>query len=190
MTKIKIPKGFTLIETLIAVFLLITAIAGPLTIASKGLTATQVAKDQFIAFYLAQDAMEQVRFMRDSACLAAGIQTGGCPTGTWLASLDECVSTDLSRACIMDTTKAPTDIDAIVTCGSVTTCATMNYNTVTNQFTYSGGTPTTQRFKRSIQIKRAAGADEALVVVEVSWTTIAGVTRAPVVVREQIFRWQ
>ena len=55
--KQKIARGFTLIETLIAVLILTTAIAGPLTIASKGLTATLVAKDQISAFYLAQDAV-------------------------------------------------------------------------------------------------------------------------------------
>src|SRR3989338_5317255 len=45
-------RGFTLIETLIAVLLLSVAVTGPLTIASKGLTATLTAKDQFVAYYL------------------------------------------------------------------------------------------------------------------------------------------
>src|SRR3989344_3852661 len=86
INKIK-NRGFTLIETLIAVLLLSVAITGPLTIASKGLTATLVAKDQFIAFYLAQDAVEYVRYVRDSNCLAAVGGAGGCAASAWLANL-------------------------------------------------------------------------------------------------------
>src|SRR3989344_2234390 len=95
-------KGFTLIETLIAVLLLSTAITGPLTIASKGLTVTLVAKDQFIAFYLAQDAMEQVRFLRDSACLAAGGGPTGCPEAAWLSSLNNCLASVSPDGCYLD----------------------------------------------------------------------------------------
>ncbi len=54
-------KGFTIIETLVAVTLLMIAIAGPLLIASKGLTSALYAKDQMTASYLAQEAMETIK---------------------------------------------------------------------------------------------------------------------------------
>src|SRR5579864_4923963 len=93
-------KGFTLMETLVAVLLLSIAIAGPLTIASKGIQATTLAKDQDSAFYLAQDAIEYVRWARDTNTLG---------NTNWLEgtiNLTPCVSTDGSASCQIDTLKS------------------------------------------------------------------------------------
>lgn len=54
-------EGFTIIETLVAIAILMISIAGPLTIAQKGLTASVYAKDQIVASFLAQDAMEFIK---------------------------------------------------------------------------------------------------------------------------------
>lgn len=58
-------KGFTIVETLVAVAILMIAIAGPLTIAQKGLMAAVYARDQVTASFLAQDAMELIKNIRD-----------------------------------------------------------------------------------------------------------------------------
>ncbi len=55
---IKNKKGFTIIETLVAITILMIAVAGPLTIAQKGLTASVYARDQVTASFLAQELME------------------------------------------------------------------------------------------------------------------------------------
>lgn len=183
-------KGFTLIETLVAVLMLSLAVAGPLTIASKGLNATVVAKDQFTAFYLAQDAMEYVRFLRDTSCLAAGGGSSGCPSASWLSSLTSCVSTDGRAACYLDS--LATNPSVATACTG--TCPVMNYDTVNRMFNYNVATsPTAQQFIRTVTIKNdpaGTSPDEALVTVTVSWSDIAGVTHAPITIRESIFRWQ
>jgi prepilin-type N-terminal cleavage/methylation domain-containing protein len=62
----KNKKGFTLIETLVAISILMIAIAGPLTVASKGYTSAIDAKNQSIAINLAQEGMEYLNYVKDN----------------------------------------------------------------------------------------------------------------------------
>jgi Tfp pilus assembly protein PilV len=64
--KARISRGFTIIETLVAVTILMIAVAGPLVVASKGLNAALYARDQVIASYLAQESMEAIKNQRDN----------------------------------------------------------------------------------------------------------------------------
>lgn len=63
---IKNKKGFTIIEALVAITILMISIAGPLTVANKGLAASNLSRDQVIATYLAQDAIEKIKNIKDS----------------------------------------------------------------------------------------------------------------------------
>ncbi len=186
-------RGFTLIETLIAVLLLATSIAGPLSIASKGITATLVAKDQFIAFFLAQDAIEQVRFIRDSACLTGPLSAAGdCDTTVWLASLANCTG---ATGCYFDSLQDPT-VNPPVAC-AVGGCPVFKYDTTLGSYCYasrcSSAPDTPQKYVRTIKIisnPSTTFADQAVVLVTVTWTDIAGVVHAPITVRELVYRWQ
>lgn len=53
-------QGFTLVESLISITILMISIAGPLNLAGQGLLAADIAEKQIIAFYLAQDATETI----------------------------------------------------------------------------------------------------------------------------------
>ena len=57
--------GFSLIESLISITILMISVAVPLTMAWSGLLSAYLAEDQIVAFYLAQDATEYVRNKRD-----------------------------------------------------------------------------------------------------------------------------
>ena len=59
-------RGFTLIETLVAVFVITTVILGPLTIASTASAYARQTKDTMTAIYLAQEAMELLHHQQDS----------------------------------------------------------------------------------------------------------------------------
>lgn len=66
MSKIfKKTKAFTLIETLVAIAILMASIAGPMAIVNKSMRSSVLAKDKFIAAYLAEEAIELIKARRD-----------------------------------------------------------------------------------------------------------------------------
>lgn len=72
MRTLNTKKGFTLIETLVAISILMLSVTGPLYFSSESLKAATYARDQITAFYLAQDAFEQIRAVRDNNVNASG----------------------------------------------------------------------------------------------------------------------
>ncbi len=68
-------KGYSLVEVMVAISILMLAIAGPLTIAAKGLQSAQYAKDQIAAFLLAQEGIEAFVSVRNQAIIE-GIRAG------------------------------------------------------------------------------------------------------------------
>jgi len=58
-------KGFTLIETLIALLIFATAITAMMSITSHGITNMTSVKNKYIANYLAEEGLEIVRYVRD-----------------------------------------------------------------------------------------------------------------------------
>lgn len=174
------PRGFTLIETLVAVLILTTSVVGPLSIASKGLMSALVAKDQVIAFYLAQDAVEYIRFMRDSNKLAGN---------SWLTGLGSCISADASASCYVDSR-----LSTVTTCGGPTCVNFPLYfdNATANKyFTYSQTGTTRTIFTRTVTIQTPIGASnsEAQLEVVVSWRDTGSVTRQ-IAVFENLLDWQ
>ncbi len=64
--KFKSNKGFTLLEVLVAVFILIVGAGAVFSSISQTLEAASLVKDRFIASYLAQEGIEIVKNIRDS----------------------------------------------------------------------------------------------------------------------------
>ena len=58
-------RGFTLIESLVAVAIVAIAVSGPIYAASRAIITAQVVHDQLVASYLAQEGLEYVHRMRD-----------------------------------------------------------------------------------------------------------------------------
>ncbi len=88
--------GYTLIEALVAITIIVFATVGPLELAGKSLGESYYARDQITAFYLAQEGIEMIRAMRD---------TKG---STWLTNvsrtyeIDRC--TGSTKVCDIDAT--------------------------------------------------------------------------------------
>ncbi|MBI3634051.1 MAG: type II secretion system protein [Candidatus Yonathbacteria bacterium] len=62
-------KGFTLLETLVAISILLIAVVAPLSTIGGSLSSIFTARDQMIAVNFAQEGIEMVRQKRDSNML-------------------------------------------------------------------------------------------------------------------------
>lgn len=76
-------RGFTLVETLVAVLILSMVIIGPITIAQRGVQNADYANEEAAAVFLAQEAQEAARVLRDNNALEAYNNISGFPTDTW-----------------------------------------------------------------------------------------------------------
>jgi len=72
MKRTSLKNGFTLVETLVAVAILMVAIAGPLTVANQALTAALGSRNAMIATYLAQEGMESIKNIKDNNLSVSG----------------------------------------------------------------------------------------------------------------------
>ena len=66
---VKRQNGFTLVEALVAIVILLIGVLGPLALAVRGITDGMYASNQIVANFLAVQGLEEVINTRDSALL-------------------------------------------------------------------------------------------------------------------------
>lgn len=71
-------RAFTLIETMVGIMIITTAIIGPLSVAVGAASYAKDTKDKVTAIYLAQEAVDLLRFERDSLVIKCNQEDGGC----------------------------------------------------------------------------------------------------------------
>lgn len=161
-------RGFTLIETFVAITILVTAVAGPLTLAQKGLTSALVARDQLMASFLAQEGIEYVRQQRDSNSLQ---------NLDWLAGLSNCIG----QTCLVD----PVADSAPELCGGA--CVPLRYDESTDFYGYDLSDDVSP-YTRTVRIDELASGYEAQITSTVAWRS--GVFTREVSLTEVITDWQ
>lgn len=157
--------GFTLVETLVAIAILMISIAGPLTIANKALTAAINARNTMIATNLAEDGMEYVKNIKDNNVTT---QTD------WLYALtDGSTCFDEGAPCTIPTAESGGPFtQAIAVCNPSSTCRL--YEGGRGYHYYTGSDPQTpfSRYFFMTHVPLAAGGndpDQVLVTVVVDW---------------------
>lgn len=108
-------RGFTLVETLVSVFIITIVIVGPLTLASSASSYAKLTKDTITATYLAQESIELLRFHQDSMYIrcadqnsqTCSLQNGETPNeAAWrlfkarLQSNPSCITYDMNGTLI------------------------------------------------------------------------------------------
>jgi len=157
----KKENGFTLIEALVAISILMIATVSPMSIAQKGLSSASYSKDQMTASFLAQDALEFIKNKRDEIGLRTIAPVTGQPL-KWLEGLQLCFS---PLNCEIDTT---TEIDPIKTFSNSPLKITKNSGVFIK---YDLSDSESSKFTRKVNIKVPAVTDdnEALVTITVTW---------------------
>jgi prepilin-type N-terminal cleavage/methylation domain-containing protein len=189
-------RGFSMIETLVAITMLTLAVSAPLTLAGKSLIAANYAKDQVTAFNLAQEAVELVRFHRDNQliCMARGLAVSGCaPTDDWLSKIS--ATTGGASLVGVASTTVPFTVDTSTgnMAACPTTCSPLSFQASSGLYTYTTGVGyTASRFTRTVTVtKRGATApdsSQATVRSVVTWSGALGITRT-VSIEEDIYQW-
>lgn len=181
------PKnGFTLVEALVAISILMIAIASPMVIAEKGLTDAVLSGNETTASFLAQEGVESVKNIRDGIALYSESNPMGAPTSTadWLTGGASGYGPNLSL-CIAP---AACNIDGESLTVSANASAMQIIRNASGQFVSfgvnvtglpSGFTAANSMFSRSISIIQSPGNPaEAKVVSVVSWRAPSGLTSA------------
>jgi prepilin-type N-terminal cleavage/methylation domain-containing protein len=165
-------RGFTLVETLVAITILVMAVTAPLTLGSQGLTVSRIARDQVIATYLIQDAIEYVRNARDNNILASN---------DWLTGLSDCTT---------GTCRIDVPADTIAPCGGGG-CPVLNFDPSSGLYGYTGtstGNWEGTKFTRTVSIQQTVVGVEARIVVSVAWKD--GLIARTVSADEYLLNWQ
>lgn len=178
MHPIKPPhsKGFTLIEVLVAILILALVIAGGVAAATAGLRSAYAAKNQVIAYYLAQDAFEYLRGMRDSI-------SANQDWTNFVSRFDVACASD-SSTCTIDTTQPyPGNIAPCV--GS----CYLNYNGT--NYNYIGSLVTPTKIERFMTVKKNTNngvQNELEITLTIRWKEITGTKTATFI--DSLYDWR
>lgn len=169
-------SGFTLVETLVAIAIIMFAVAGPLFSANRSLRVAQSAQDKLTATYLAQEGIEYVRRVRDDTYLTAYPSGGNISANAWskfLSGTPQSYTISQCRApnmCTVDSTRPIGS--SLVQCPivSIPVCQPL-YRRIDGVYTQTSSGNTLTIFTRSVQVfDVGSDPNEVRVVSTVSWT--------------------
>lgn len=167
-------KGFTVVEAIVAIFILTVSVASMLGVTASSISSARYARNEITANYLLQEAVDSIRNSRDTIVFI-GKENGLYSTnsGAWNAFLSrygypsgKCFS---SNGCYLDTENFDSDdtngTDVLMCNGD---CPFLQINN-DKGYNYTVNNPASPSiFKRWVRIE-ATNSDEIKITTYVSW---------------------
>lgn len=141
-------KGFSLLETVVATTVLTIALLGVYSLASLGVSRASLAKNQNVAFFLAQEGEEYISNQRSSNSLQGR---------DWLTGFDACQNIE---GCYIDAVNNSVALCPTGGCPKIKFDPILGYN-------HQSGTETV--FQRIVKIETIDPAKEIKVKTEMRW---------------------
>ncbi|MEO5635114.1 MAG: type II secretion system protein [Candidatus Paceibacterota bacterium] len=181
-------KGFTLVETLVAISIFSASLLAVMAVLSSGIASTNYTKTKLTASYLAQEGIEFIRNMRDTYVLydVTSAQNGWNTFNTKLTGAS-CQTTGCyfdDQSLDYNSRNQAITLITPVACGGP--CPQLKYDSVTGKYGYNNLWQNTV-FTRKISITPIAGGNEVKVTSTVSWTQGSGSYTE--VFSENLFNW-
>jgi len=158
-------KGYSLIEVMVAITILMLSIIGPITIAAKSYQSAQYARQQTTAFFLAQEGITAVNMLRNDGGLRAYNSPGLVDAWNWVnsASLEPCFE---ETGCDMDF-RDYTLLSNVVDCATIADCQLL-YNSSASRAVYQHFAGEPSPYTRVIKLE-FLNPEEVLVESTVTW---------------------
>ena len=175
-------QGFTVLESIVAIFVLSLSISGAFSAVRQSLNQSILSKEEVKAFYLAQEVVEIIRNKRDTNQLAR-INDG---TTGWLDVItgnatDYCY---FGKVCKIDISNYDFVSLGSTYCGnSWDSCPILRQNQDDFRYGYYADWVATN-FKREIMFE-SINADEVAVIVRITWTK--GITTKEFKIKTHLF---
>jgi prepilin-type N-terminal cleavage/methylation domain-containing protein len=177
----KQQQGFTLIETLIAIFLLTLTVGGLMTMAANGYYSVRYARNQIVADTLLQESIEYIRNSRDTNIQQGGtwaqwvagfnVSSNGTPLGGTNTQGCFTGSGNSGTGCIVDPYTSGAHVRACgPTCEAIAFYPSGLYGYASSPYTSSlaSGSPTATSYIRTISMQQN-GTEQLIVTATIKW---------------------
>ncbi len=176
-----LQSGFSLVEVLVAITILLLVIVGPMQIISRSINSTSFATEQVNAWFLAQEGLELAQKGRDGLVLGdfKDVLSGGAgvepaPFTTFETRYANCFD---ASGCGLEMGNSDTAPITVVSCGVIANCRlhlTSSSDTDRASYQHNGTGNTISPYSRVIKMERTPASGnvrEIKVTSTVTWRT-------------------
>ncbi len=155
----KTQAGFSLVEMLVSISILLMVIVGPMTVTTRASKSSSFASEQVEAFFLAQEGLELAQMARDNYMLE---NLQGSRSSPWAdfknpaGTFSTCYSSGCGLVWAGDSGNVNT---TVVDCANIANCKLYYKDGSRSRFSYTNSTGSTETlFTRKITFTAAANA--------------------------------
>lgn len=184
-------RGLTIVESLVAISILVVSVLGPLVIVSQAFKISFFARDQITALYLAQEGIEFVRNLKDKNSLTQD------DPANWLAGIisgpfDPVINDiDVVAPVKYQLTRSGSTMSLVLCPGTPSVCPRVRYDPTTGVYGNTSGGRNSIYTREIIFVKSPdddTAEQEVTVKVVMRWNQVGGTYELPVHV--QMTNWK